>query len=52
MESVEYPAPGREEPTALVTYQKHKDARVAVEQLSGGLLQGVLLTMWTIFLNV
>ena len=44
VEDVEYPAPGREEPSALVTYQQHKDARAAVQQLHGHMLGGVLPT--------
>ena len=35
MEAIEYPAPGRDTPTALVTYQLHKDARIAINQLTG-----------------
>ena len=35
VETVEYPVPGREIPSAYITYSTHKEARVAVSQLSG-----------------
>ena len=40
VESIQYPVPGKDSPTALVTYQLHKDARVAVNQLTGKTFKG------------
>ena len=35
VESIEYPVPGREIPSAYITYSTHKEARLAVSQLHG-----------------
>ena len=35
VESIQYPVPGREIPSAYITYSTHKEARVAVGRLNG-----------------
>ena len=35
VESIEYPVPGREIPSAYITYSTHQEARLAVSQLHG-----------------
>ncbi|XP_078364761.1 RNA-binding protein 28-like isoform X2 [Oculina patagonica] len=40
VEKVTYPVEGREEPTAFVIFQSHKDAREAVQKLNGKMFKG------------
>jgi len=40
VEKVTYPVEGREEPTAFVIFQSHKDAREAMKKLNGKIFKG------------